>query len=173
GRDSPNIAPPGTRSGQEVERWRQALQRGSLVDALDPNNTWTNATVMDTRERMGAPVVVGVGPMGGDSADKGLDLLVSFRVYHPDGDKEEALLPERHELLAGETGQDPGNAVGTLDASPAARREEEEAMAAAAAPGGLRGDALGGGVLADPLGAEGGGIAEAVVDGVAAPAAGG
>lgn len=57
-----------TRSGQEVERWRQALQRGSLVDALDPNNTWTNATVMDTRERMGAPVVVGVGPMGGDSA---------------------------------------------------------------------------------------------------------
>ncbi|CAM9236271.1 unnamed protein product, partial [Ectocarpus fasciculatus] len=173
GRDSPNIAPPGTRSGQEVERWRQALQRGSLVDALDPNNTWTNATVMDTRERMGAPVVVGVGPMGGDSADKGLDLLVSFRVYHPDGDKEEALLPETHEILAGETGQDPGNAAGTLDASPAARREEAEAMAAAAAPGGLGGDAAGGRVLAEPLGAEGGGVAEAVVDGVAAPAAGG
>lgn len=94
-------------------------------------------------------------------------------MYHPDGHKEEALLPERHEPLAGETGQDPGNAVGTLDASPAARREEEEAMAAAAAPGGLRGDAPGGGVLADPLGAEGGGVAEAVVDGVAAPAAGG
>lgn len=29
-----------TRSGQEVERWRQSLQRGSLVDALDPSNTW-------------------------------------------------------------------------------------------------------------------------------------
>lgn len=28
----------------------------------------TNATVMDTRERMGAPVVLGVGPMGGGSA---------------------------------------------------------------------------------------------------------
>lgn len=94
-------------------------------------------------------------------------------MYHPDGDKEEELLPERHELLAGETGQDPGRAVGTLDASPAARWEEAEAMAAAAAPGGLAGDAPGREVWADPLGAEGGGVAEAAVDGVAAPAAGG
>ena len=57
-----------TRSGHEVERWRQSLQPGSLVDALDPNNTWTNATVVDTRERLGAPVVLGVGPMGGGGA---------------------------------------------------------------------------------------------------------
>lgn len=57
-----------TRSGHEVERWRQSLQPGSLVDAMDPNNTWTNATVVDTRERLGAPVVFGVGPMGGGSA---------------------------------------------------------------------------------------------------------
>lgn len=57
-----------TRSGQEVERWRQSLQRGSLVDAMDPNNTWTNATVVDVRERLGAPVVLGVGPIGGNNA---------------------------------------------------------------------------------------------------------
>ena len=38
------------------------------MDALDPNNTWTNATVVDTRERLGAPVVLGVGPMGGGGA---------------------------------------------------------------------------------------------------------
>ena len=30
----------------------------------------TNATVMDTRERMGAPVLLGVGPMAGGSAGK-------------------------------------------------------------------------------------------------------
>lgn len=29
-----------TRSGQELERWRQSLQRGSLVDALDSTSTW-------------------------------------------------------------------------------------------------------------------------------------
>lgn len=44
------------------------MQPGSLVDAMDPNNTWTNATVVDTRERLGAPVVLGVGPMGGGNA---------------------------------------------------------------------------------------------------------
>lgn len=30
----------------------------------------TNATVMDTRERLAAPVVLGVGPMGGANAGK-------------------------------------------------------------------------------------------------------
>lgn len=66
-----------------MEKWRQTLQRGSLVDALDPNNTWTNATVMDTRERMGAPVVVGVGPMGGDSAGERYNTLVDVLVVPP------------------------------------------------------------------------------------------
>ena len=78
--------------------------------------------------------------------DKGLDLLVSFRVYDPDGDQEETL-PERYEELAGEAGSnrnhgagDDGGEVGIAGlpyASPTARQEELEAMAAAAAPGGL------------------------------------
>ncbi|CAM9294212.1 unnamed protein product [Scytosiphon promiscuus] len=152
-RDSSNIAPPGTRSGQQVEQWRNSLQRGSLVDALDPNNTWTNATVVDTRERMDAPVVIGVGPMGpigGGSAEKGLDVLVSFRVYDEDGDKEEPM-PERHDLAedggrysahglpsagAGGVAVGAGNKT-PLNLSAAARREEAKARAAAASPGGL------------------------------------
>ncbi len=83
-------------------------------------------------------------------SDKGLDLLVSFRVYDPDGDQEEdeeEPLPEgvgghQHRQGPGFAGQ-AGAAAGAAawssypSSSAAARREELEAMAAAAAPGGL------------------------------------
>lgn len=73
-------------------------------------------------------------------SDKVLDLLISFRVYDPDGDQEEPL-PERHEAAAGEARHGgpaaTASAARVLYSSPAARREEIEAMAAAAAPGGL------------------------------------
>lgn len=100
-----------------------------------------------------------------------LDLLISFRVYDPDGDQEDTLPEGREELAAGEAGfrggarGDGGGAAGLSDGSPAARREELEAMAAAAAPGGLAArprrsvDGGGGGIapLGHPLLAAGGG----------------
>lgn len=63
-------------------------------------------------------------------SERGLDLLISYRVYDPDGDQEETL-PDGYE--PGER----GDLVPGIYASPAARREELAAMAAAAAPGGL------------------------------------
>lgn len=69
------------------------------------------------------------------------DLLISFRVYDPDGDQEEPL-PERHDASAGVAGQRGAAATAdaagaSLFASTVASRDEAEAMAAAAAPGGL------------------------------------
>ena len=62
--------------------------------------------------------------------DRGQDLLIGYRVYHPDGDFEEAV-NEDHEPR-GEASLVPGTYVSTD-----ARRKELDAMAAAATLGGL------------------------------------
>lgn len=116
------------------------------------------------------------------TSERGLDLLIGYRVYDPDGDQEE-MLPEAHEPDVG------GNLGPGSYASPAARREEIEAMAAAAGPGGLArrppdvpreqimataaGEGGGGGGGNGAVGVPNRPDADGSVDGIAAPAAGG
>ncbi|CAM9750734.1 unnamed protein product, partial [Sphacelaria rigidula] len=96
-----------------------------------------NATVVAVRERAESPVVLGVGSMGGGANESGLDLLISYRVFDPDGDQEDLWedngidQPDHPDYRAG------GNLV-----TSEAQREDVRAIAAALAPGGLAGTPL-------------------------------
>ena len=76
--DSTYIAPFGTQSSPE--NWRDNVQIGDLVDALDKYNCWNTATVIwtDTREP------------GTENCNMPM-CRVGFRSYATDGDKSDKM----------------------------------------------------------------------------------
>ena len=74
--DSAMIAPLGTKSIQQA--WRDTLQKGDLVDALDKYGTWNTGTTIWTDTR--------------DATDCKMPMLrVGFRQYGPEGDKSDGM----------------------------------------------------------------------------------